>query len=173
MKRIIYSIFSISLLLVLFTSCEEEVEIWESSTNELDGNWYVHYDHSVYGQDPFGVGLTPLFTYNTAANNGQEIWLTDEANFWDYKVRVPADPENLTFGSQDVLTNVVEGYEIGVRVTNGKVIKDAVQVPSGVTVDSIYFEVWFEDLVDATGIENDTLYVSGYRKTGFTEDEPH
>ena len=172
MKKIIYSIFSISLLLFLFTSCEEEVENWESSTGDLDGNWYVYYDHSTYGHDPFGVGLTPVYTYNTAADNGQEIWLTDEDHFWSYKVKIPADPANLTFGSQEAVTSVVDGYPIEVRVTNGKVIEDAVELPSGVMADSIYFEIWFEDLVDATGIENDTLYVSGYRKTGFKEDEP-
>ncbi len=173
MKRIIYSLFSISLLLVFFTACnDDELEIWESSTGELDGNWYVSYDHSVYGKDPFGVGVTPVYTYNTAADNGQEIWLTDEDNFWSYKVRIPADPENLTFGSTDAVTNAVDGYPIQVRVTNGKVIKDAVTMPSGVTADSIYFEIWFEDLEDATGIANDTLYVSGFRKTGFEEDEP-
>jgi len=173
MKKIIYSLFSISMLLFLFTACDDEVEIWESSTGELDGNWYVSYDHSQYGEDPFGVGLTMVHTYNTAADNGQEIWLTDEGNFWEYKVRIPANPASLTFGGTDPVTSVVEGYGIQVRVTNGKVIKGAVQMPSGVMTDSIYFEIWFEDLVDATGIENDTLYVSGFRQTGFQEDEPH
>ncbi len=172
MKRIIYSLFGISLLLFLFSSCKEEVDIWESSTGALDGNWYVTYDHSVYGKDAFGVGVTPVYTYNTAADNGQEIWITDEDNFWSYKVRVPANPGNLTFGSPDAVTSVVEDYNIQVRVTNGKVIKDAVKMPSGVMSDSIYFEIWFEDLEDATGIANDTLYVSGFRKTGFEEDEP-
>jgi hypothetical protein len=173
MKKIIYSLFSISMLLFLFTACDDEVEIWESSTGELDGNWYVSYDHSQYGEDPFGVGLTMVHTYNTAADNGQEIWLTDEGNFWEYKVKIPASPLDLTFGGSDPVTSVVEGYDIQVRVTNGKVIKGAVKLPSGVMADSIYFEIWFEDLVDATGIENDTLYVSGFRQTGFQEDEPH
>lgn len=174
MKKIIYSIFSISLLLFLFTACDdEELEIWESSTGKIDGNWYVSYDHSQYGVDPFGVGLTLVHTYNTAADNGQEIWLTDEDHFWSYKVQVPANPDNLTFGSSDVVTSVVEGYDIQVRVTNGKIIKDAVELASGVMSDSIYFEIWFEDLHESTGIENDTLFVSGYRQTGFNEDEPH
>lgn len=173
MKKIIYSLFSISVLLFLFTSCEEEVEIWESSTGKLDGNWYVYYDHNTYGKDPFGYGATPIYTYNTAANNGSEIWITDEDNFWSYKVRVPANPENLTFGSDEELVSVVEGYEIGVKITNGKIIENAATLPSGVTVDSIYFEVWFEDLAGATGIENDVLLVSGHRKSGFEEDEVH
>ncbi len=173
MKKIIYSIFSISLLLFLFTACNDELEIWESSTGELDGNWYVSYDHSQYGVDPFNVGLTLIHTYNTAADNGQEIWLTDEDHFWSYKVRIPANPQNLTFGSPDPVISIVEGYDIEVRIANGKVIKNAVKLPSGIMSDSIYFEIWFEDLVDATGIENDTLFVSGFRQSGFMEDEPH
>jgi hypothetical protein len=44
--------------------------------------------------------------------------------------------------------------------------------PSGAIADSIYFELWFEDLEDATGLASDTLIVSGYRRTGFLEDEP-
>ena len=44
--------------------------------------------------------------------------------------------------------------------------------PSGAVADSIYFELWFEDLEFATGITSDTLLVSGYRRTGFLEDEP-
>lgn len=172
MKRLIYSIFSISLLLIFFTSCDEDIEIWESSTKELDGNWYVSYDHEEFGKDPFGVGLTMVHTYNTAEDNGQEIWLTDEDHFWSYKVRVPADPESLTFGTDETLISIVPDYDIEVRVTNGKIIKNAVKLPSGVMADSIYFEIWFEDLVDATEIENDKLYVSGFRQTGFHEDEP-
>jgi hypothetical protein len=32
--------------------------------------------------------------------------------------------------------------------------------------------LWFEDLEVQTGIASDTLIVSGYRRTGFLEDEP-
>lgn len=208
MKKLIYSILSISLLLFLFSACDEEVEIWESSTDKLDGNWYVSYDHSQYGEDPFGVGLTLVHTYNTAADNGQEIWLTDEGHFWDYKVKLPANPGDLTFGSEQEINNIATPIAIDTipvesgepeylitpdtirtadgdadslivlyryhqtRVQNGKIFLDAVQMPSGVTSDSIYFEIWFEDLEGSTGIPNDTLYVSGFRQTGFQEDEP-
>lgn len=177
MKKIISSIFSISLLLVLFTACDEEVEIWESSTAELDGNWFVQYDHSEMGVDPFGAGLTAIHTFNTAANNGQEIWITDEDHFWSYKVRVPANPENLTFGSDEDLVNQVEDYDINIKVQNGKIIPNAATLPSGVTVDSIYFEITFEDMLpylQSLGLDvtTGTMLVSGARQSGFLED-PH
>lgn len=172
MKKAFIYLFAIGLLTIL-GSCKEDLEIWNSSTTELDGDWYVRYDHASYGEDPFGAGYTPLFTYNTAANDGKEIWMSDEANFWDYKVRIKANPAAGTFGSAEQVTSIADGYNIKVIIENGKIIKNAVKLPSGVMADSIYFEVWFEDLEASTDIANDRLLVGGYRKTGWSVDDPH
>lgn len=172
MKRNILYILSFALLFGFF-SCETEVpDPWYSSTTELDGNWYVRYDHATYGVDPFGVGFVENYTYNTSSNDGTEMWLEDHGNFWDYKVKVPVNTNDLTFGGVDTVMNSVDGYEIKVIIKNGKIIKDAVTMPSTLVVDSIYYEVWFEDLEGATGIADDVLYVAGVRKTGFAEDHP-
>ncbi len=168
-----YRIFIIAALFVSLYSCTEDIDLWESPVKDFAGDWYVRYDHETYGEDPFGAGFNGLTTYNTAVDDGTEIWLTDEGHFWDYKVRIPVNVDGLTFGSETPVTNFVDGYEIEVVVKNGKVIKEAALLPSGVMADSIYFEVWFEDLEGATGIADDVLYVGGYRKTGFSEDEPH
>ncbi len=103
------------------------------------------------------------------------MWLTDivagTPRFWDYQVRVPVHVQTMTFGSDQLLPN--ESYDIGVKIMNGKVIEDAVTLPSGYVADSIYFEVWFEDLEEGSGgAITDKLLVGGYRKTGFAEDEP-
>lgn len=172
-KNIIYLVSLALLMSVLFIGCDEEPEIWMSSTADFDGNWFLRYDHSYYGIDPFGAGRTEHYTYNTSDNDGLYIWLDDDGNFWDYKVKVPVDKSTLTFGSNDTLTSIVDGYEIKVLIRNGIIVKDAVTLPSTSVVDSIYFEVWFEDLAGSTGIISDTLFVSGYRKTGFEEDEDY
>jgi hypothetical protein len=168
-----YILFT-AILALLFASCDEK-EDWEqidSSVIELSGEYWVHYDHESYGADPFGAGYTKLLISNTAADNGVEGWLSDEGNFWDYKVKIPINMEQLAFGSDQEVTSIVDGYEIQVKITNGKIIHDAVSnLASGVTADSIYFEVWFDDLEGATGIADDKLIVSGFRKTGFLEDE--
>lgn len=168
------NIFYLLLILLLFAACDEK-EDWEqinSSTMEVSGEYWVHYDHTEYGADPFGVGYTKLIISNTANDDGKEIWISDEGNFWDYKVKIPTNVETLTFGGEQEVPSIVEGYEIGVKIMNGKIIENAVNnLASGVSADSIYFEVWFEDLEDATGIANDKLIVSGFRKTGFLEDE--
>jgi len=168
MKKILLYTFGILLLSV--TSCTEDADIWDSSVHDLSGEWYVRYDHATYGEDPFGAGYTPLLTFNTADDNGTEMWITDDGSFWDYKVKIPVNMETMTFGSENAIPN--ESYDTEVKIMNGKVIKDAVTLPSGYVADSIYFEVWFGDLEESTGIPDDKLLVGGYRKTGFAEDEP-
>jgi len=173
MKKIL--IFTSFVVALLSTSCDkkEEFEQVNSSTVEVSGEYYVYYNHETYGEDPFGAGLTKVIISNTAADNGQEILLSDQGNFWDYTVKLPVNIDAMTFGSESEVTSVVKDYEIQVIVKNGKIIKDAVELPSGVMADSIYFEIWFEDLEDATNIANDKLLVGGFRKSGFLEDEPH
>jgi|WetSurMetagenome_2_1015567.scaffolds.fasta_scaffold738842_1 hypothetical protein len=169
-KNILLAVF----LAFVFTSCDkkEKFENEESAVVEIAGEWYVHYDHPVYGPDPFGAGYTSLITYNTSADDGQTMWINDQGNFWTFQVKVPVNISALAFGSQDTVINAVEGYDIKVLVRNGKVIKHVSLRPSGAIADSIYFELWFEDLEGSTGIASDTLIVSGYRRTGFLEDEP-
>lgn len=171
MKKVIYILF-ILFLGVSFQSCEKEIESGGTAVEQLSGDWFVRYDHESYGEDPFGSGFTPLMTFNTAKDDGTEIWITDDGNFWKpgYKVKVSVNVANLTFGSDQALVNSVDGYEIGVKIMNGKIIKNAVTQPSGYVSDSIYFEIWFEDLEDATGIANDKLLVGGFKRSGFTED---
>lgn len=171
MKKIIYSILSLTLMVSLF-SCTEEAEVWDSSTKDFAGNWSVVYDHSSYGSDPWGQGHLPLRTFNTASDNGTEIWVED-ADFWGFQVRIPVNADGVTFGSADTVYSIVEDYEIKVIVNNGRIVQDAVKLPSGVMADSIYLEVWLEDLYEDTGSTTDTLLVSGFRVSGFPEDVPH
>lgn len=165
MKKAFIYLFVVGFLFTI-GSCDDDLDIYNSSTNELDGNWYVQYYHADLGYPAY----TPLYTYNTAADNGQEIWITDEANYWDYKVKIAANPKSLMFGSSSEVTSIIDGYEIGVIVNNGKIVKNAVKLPSGVMADSIYFEIWFEDGGVPT---SDVIVAGGFRKTGFEEDEPH
>ena len=163
----------ISFLALIISSCDlkEDYEVEKSKVVEAAGQWFVMYNHETFGEDPFGAGYTAIKTFNTAADDGQEIWLTDEGNFWDYKVKIPVNLEAMTFGGEDSVINAVADYDIKVIIRNGKIIKNASVQPSGATTDSIYFEIWFEDLEDQTEIPNDKLLVSGYRRTGFLEDE--
>lgn len=168
MKKVIYILF-ILFLGVSFQSCEKEIESGGTAVEQMAGDWWVRYDHDSYGEDPFGAGFTQLITFNTASNSETEFWLSDEGHFWDYKVKIPVATSSMTFGGDQPVAN--ESYEVDVKIMNGKIIKNAVTLPSGHVTDSIYFEVWFGDLEDATGIANDKLLVGGYRRTGFPVDD--
>lgn len=169
MKNIL--IFTVLFACVLASCKTEEIDPGAAANNDLSGEWFVNYDHSVYGPDPFGVGYTRLLTSTTASQSATDLIITDEDNFWSFRVKAKMDVAAKTFGSPDTLVSYIEDYDIKVLVRNGRIIEDAVTAASGVVTDSIYFEVWFEDLEGATGIPGDTLFVSGYRRTGFDEDE--
>ncbi len=168
MKKNIIFLLSFSLLVGLMSCEKQEVEIWESSTAQFDGNWMMRYDHADYGADPFGNGFTQHFVYNTASNNGDSIWLEDQGSFWGYKVKIPINQDALTFGTTDTVIDQVWGVKV--VVTNGKIIKNAVTLPSTLVVDSIYFDVYWEDFEGAMGVAG-FMNVGGYRQSGFPEDE--
>jgi len=161
---IIYSILAVA----LFTSCDEKADYEQIDSNvvEAAGEWWVNYT-----TDGYESGYTKLLTFNTAADDGKEIWISDEGNFWVYKVKCPVniDLDNVTFSGTDLISVALwqgEPYDIAINVTNGKIIKDAVtNLASGAVADSIYFEIEFED-------DPGTIYqAAGFRKTGFVEDE--
>ena len=151
-------IYTLGILLFTAVSCTEEAEVWDSSTVDFAGEWWA--EHSVDGN---GYGMAGLQTYNTAADDGTEMWITDNSHFWDYKVKCPVNTADLTFGGTDLI-NAVAGYDIKITIKDGKILKDAAHSNSGVVVDSIYFQIEFED-------DPGVFYqVSGLRKTGFAED---
>ena len=172
--KIMKKIFVYTLVLgflLSFSACQEEFEPGGTPVQEMAGTYTVLYNHDSYGTDPFGAGYSQVYLYNTSSESTTEMWLSDLGNFWEYKVKLPINLANLTFGSSDTLINAIEGYDIKVIVENGIIIPGAATPPSETPVDSIYFDIWFDDLGDATGIEGDRLRVSGFRYTGWPEDE--
>ena len=81
------NIFYLAIALLFITvACEtEEIDPGAAANNALSGEWYVHYDHNVYGPDPFGVGYTRILTSTTANMSATDLIITDESNFWDYR----------------------------------------------------------------------------------------
>ena len=176
-----YILFTVVVSLLTFSSCDflddlddyPEAEIEYTSTYPVSGEYNTYFVHEVYGDlnDATNINI-----YNTAADDGQEVWIFDNGNFWDFKVKCPVNMDDLTFGSADTLMDEQWGVKVVVR--NGLIIKDASKQPSGVMVDSIHFEVWIEDVAPwfnanygiAMG-DSDYLLVDGFRRTGFLEDE--
>lgn len=158
-------LFILIALTFSFTACDD-YEPGGTATEALAGDWFVTY--SVQEGNEWVVKSNPflLTTYNTAANVATEMFVDDHSNFWDFKGKVSADPSKLTFGSDNEVENI--SYESKFKVKDGQLFPKLAHSPSGVVTDSIVFYVSFND--DATPYST-TYRVSGFRRTGFNEDE--
>lgn len=188
MKKHILTV--IMLAVILFSSCDTfddldkmpDPEVEYSSTYPISGEYYAEFSYTEHG-DLFGAGLVPLYIYNTAADDGQDVWITDyigsdpsEGSYWGFRVKCPVNMDDLSFGSADTLID--EGFGIKVVVRNGQILEEATEQPSGTISDSIFCEIWFEDIgpyinsqVGDIIAEDEYLNVSGFRRSGFLEDE--
>lgn len=169
MKRRYFYILVMLPLFVLLGACDDDddIDIEYTATYPISGDWTVTYslDNGAGGFEPL-VEHTELLIYNTAANEPNEVWVDDHGNFWDFKVKTPANVQNLTFGGE-ALENV--SYDSQVNITDGQVFLNGAE-ENGLLRDSIYFRVTFSDDTDANGDPDPygTVYhVYGHRSTGF------
>ncbi|MBO4753551.1 MAG: hypothetical protein J5543_03065 [Bacteroidales bacterium] len=133
-------------------------------------------------------GVFEFRTFNTANNNTTDMWVED--GYWATQTKVAVDFNNMTFEAPGTIVqgaNEVETaagvtttlaahsntendvvYGCGVVILGGKILKDAAHAPgSGMQTDSIIFYIKYDDDYG----ENIYTKVSGYRKTGYTEDD--
>ena len=177
MKKVLY--FAALLFGLTLTSCEKE-EMGGTATEATAGQWYVTVDAAdengnlVEGlEDLFGLGRVVMLTYNTSANNPNEMIVDDIANFWKFKVKVACDQQALTFQTNTTENNnLVSGYEdINVQISGGKILPQAGRQNNGSPADSIVFYVSFSDdeYPAAYGYKN--YRVSGIRYSGLEEND--
>ena len=178
MKKILYT-FLLVAVAMLIASCEKN-PVGGTATEAMAGDWYVMCDacdangNVIEGfEDVFGLGYWHTFTYNTSKNISTQMYVSDgkEAdswNMWQYTVKVTANPENMTFQTEGDADN--EAYECKVTITGGKIILNGATTPSGMPADSIVYFIKFSD-DSYVGVYYDQLKVSGYRYTGFTNDD--
>jgi len=171
MKKVFYILGILSTMLV--ASCQKD-PVRMTATAEMAGQWYVTVDAAKGGQvvyeDVFGLGNIKMFTSNTAADIATEMLLSDDRDdpFWDFKVRINADPAAMTF-SADNVDNL--NHDCKVTVTGGKIVKGGATTPSGMPADAIEFYVSFSDDEDGPEYGWDSFYVHGYRYTGLANDD--
>lgn len=163
--KIVLFLFTASLMV----SCDEggEPDPGVTSTVEMSGDWYVKL--LLDGNDVYNIGYYLFSTYNSASNDGTQMWF-DDHELWPSKVKANVNLSSLSFSGTQ-LENEYFYTSGGVRVypelniTNGVIIKKATKAPSNTVVDSISFNVEFSD-------DPGTIYqVAGYKRTGFLEDE--
>ncbi|MCL7763693.1 hypothetical protein MPF19_09730 [Polaribacter sp. Z014] len=160
MKNI--KILKITLFLTLilgFTSCDEggDPDPGATSVVEMAGDWFVQVN---------GTGdYYHLSTYNTANDDGTEMWIEDFGTFWEFKAKTPVNTNDLSFGGSDLASDY-EGYKITIDITNANISKGTAVTSGGNTSDGISLDITFSDDTSAT-IYN----LVGYKRTGFSEDE--
>ncbi len=160
---------------LLLASCEKD-EVGGTTTETMAGEWYVKVtcvddDGGVVYEDDdfFGLGDWMLDTYNTNSNSSTEMWINDNENFWDFKLKVDIDLDAKTFSATDVDNEAYE--DCVVNITDGKILEDAATTPSGSAADSIVFYVNFSDDSYPSSYGFSKYQVSGYRYTGLNDDD--
>ena len=164
MKKYI-SLLAMALLPALaFVSCSVETDEPAGGTKveKMAGHWVVTVDATAGGdfyEDPYGLGEWDLFTYNTAADDADQMWIDDGGNFWKFKFKCPVNLSAKTFACDGVdYDNVPTGTA---TITNGKILDKAGKNVNGMPTDSIYFDVEFSD-------DPGTIYhIHGVRYAGF------
>lgn len=154
MKRIFVIIAGLAM--VTFLSCSKKPDTGGTATESMANEWWCKITW------PTGsFGPKALVTYNTSANSN-EIWIDDEGNLYDFKVKAQADLGSLTFKA----TNAENEYNsVKATITEGKIIKDAGRSKTGNVTDSIYMKVVFSD-------DPGTPYeIKGHARTRFAEDD--
>ena len=161
-----YIALAFAAISVMFVSCQKDFEPGGTEVEKMAGEWWVTATVIIDGQEAGDIelGHFRMNTYNTANNVPTEMWLDDDGNFWDYKLKVDVDYKNRTFSTKDFVSNV--SYDCKVKVADGKVLEGVATTPSGMPADSIVYMIQFDDDEDAL-----TYKVSGFRRTGFPADD--
>lgn len=159
-KRYIVNLFMLMLLITAFTSCDEGGDPDPGGTNieAVAGDWVVGISRNGVPQ----ASNIHISTYNTAANLSTEMWLDDNNLYYGLKAKVNLNLAAKTFSATD---SDELYYGVTVTVSDGIITKDGATPPSNTVTDAISFSVIFSD--DPSGVWE----FSGYRRTGFLEDE--
>lgn len=172
MKKYI-SFFVTALVLSLgLASCGVETDEPAGGTaiEDMCGHWVVTCDLIYQGQslgDYYGIGEWDMYTYNTANNETDVMWLSDGNNFWGYTGKVGIDYNAKTFSCKDVYIYSDEDdegneYDVFMTITNGKIVKNGGLNVNGKPTDSIEYDIQFTD------DDPDIVYhIKGVRYAGF------
>ena len=153
---------------VFLSGCDlgTEPTIEGTKLQAMCGEWFVGV--FIDGEDVGGGGYYLVTTSNTAANNETDLIINDHEllvpDAAPLSVIAKVNLSAMTFDKADKLANLTSG-EAAVSIIEGKIIKGAATTTGGNKADSIYVKFAFEN-------DPATEWVySGYRRTGFIEDE--
>lgn len=141
MKKIIIIFALISFFII---SCEKDYEKQYATTYPISGDWYTSFNYLGDSYGPYVLSI-----YNTSFGGADTVWVSDNGNFWTFKVKAKANVANKTF-------SIVDGIDLEnddtTQIMNGRILNS--------NNDSIHFLLMF------ASSPGDTIVVSGHRKTG-------
>lgn len=162
-----------ALLGLTVTSCSKD-DIGGTATESLAGDWYVTVDAvdedgEVVIED-FNDGPFHVLTYNTAANESSQLYISDLGYFWDFTLVVNSDAKALTFSTYGAVAN--EAYEdCDVTIENGRIIKKGGVQNNGSVADAIDFYVSFSDDPYPARYGYAKYHIHGVRYSGLAEND--
>ena len=108
------------------------------------------------------MGQWDMYTYNTANDDADQMWLSDGDNFWGYTIKVPIDLNNQTFSYNNGFMYNDGDDDQFCTITNGKIMPNGGLNANGQLTDAIEYDITFTD--DSYGF---VYHVSGVRYSGF------
>lgn len=150
----------ICLCMVMGVSCDEggNPDAGATGVVAMSGDWFVQ----TFVDGELVLDYSRISTFNTAADDGTQMWVDDHGNIWPFKVKCPVNTTALTF-SGNALENELD--DVTVTITNGTIVKDGAVTTGGNMADEISFEAEFSD-------DPGTIYsMVGYKRNGLLEDE--
>lgn len=177
----IFKIFLLlSCVIAFFSSCETygDADVDHSSVFPMSGEWIVQAKNTVTGEVYNVRGIQddkfPIYTYNAANESITQMWLriggVSSSNSSPYAKFDVKGKVNINLGARTFDVNNIQNeyYTDNSKftVTEGKVVLDGLTTPSGGKGDLISFKLVSDR---DPGV---TYEISGYRRTGWPEDEP-
>jgi hypothetical protein len=169
MKKTINKIALISLLFLGLVSCEnngyEDYKQEATPSLAMNGEWYITITDEASGEIQVEHAL-----HKTFDSKDGKMYITDRIiasnppafTGWWLETKLDVNIKDLTFSITDALNTADESK---VKITEGKIIKNAAKSKDGNVVDSIYFKAVFD--YEPTQV----LIYSGHKRTGFLEDD--
>jgi len=168
MKNIINKFFLVAVVMIVglsFTSCDEEIEIWDSATLEYSGTYVYELKNADATTTYVGYSdQNKIEIYNTSANVENEVIIYDHGKMFPLKSKFNFSGDPTNFASKSLLfeelTNNEEAVELPdskpvaltdvlsedrdylrAAVVEGSILEDAMTTIGGNVADSIYFKI--------------------------------
>ncbi len=163
-NKVLLGIFMITMA----TSCEnngyDDYAQAKTPTVEMNGEWYITITDEANGEVQVEHAL-----HKTYDSNDGKMYITDRIlasnppkfTGWWLETKLDVNIKDLTFSTTDAL-NTADNSKV--KITEGKILKNAAHSKAGNVTDSIYFKGEFS--YDPGNV----LIFSGHKRTGFLDD---